>query len=321
METMHSMEERIVPRLAEPEVAGTTSPRPFVGRAQELVDLAAQLEEAGSGRGSLVLLTGEPGIGKTRLMAELGRQAGRRGVRVVGGRCWEEGGAPPFWPWIQVLRSLGDDLERLAALGDARQGGAAHVMPEGDRIRLFDAVGRLLVRASAEQPLLVALDDVHAADVPSLLLLRFLGDALADARILLLASYRDAEPRVRELADVFAELARAGNRVSLRGLTATEIEAYVTAIGGGRPRRELVARLHEVTAGNPFFVGELVRMLAGEAHTDLDGALKDPSLRIPEEVRVLIRRRLATLTPEAVVVLRVAAVIGREFDLRLLRQI
>ena len=128
-----------------PTSAAERSSRPFVGRIQELADLVSALEDAASGRGSLVLLTGEPGIGKTRLMSEVAQVAGQRGVPVVTGRCWEEGGAPPYWPWMQVLRSLGGDLERLAAFGDSRagrRGAASGVVPEGERIRLFDAVGR-----------------------------------------------------------------------------------------------------------------------------------------------------------------------------------
>ena len=303
---------------------GRSSARPFVGREGELAELRSALAEAAAGRGSLVLLTGEPGIGKTRLLGEVAQVAGRRGVRVVTGRCWEEGGAPPYWPWLQIVRSLGGDLERLAAAAEpdrSRRAVAGAVAPGGERLRLFDAVGRFLAAASGDEPLLVTLDDVHAADEPSLLLLRFLGDALADARVLLVASYREGEERVRALADVFAELARAGSRIPLRGLTRSGIEDYVTLLTGARPAPRVVARLHEITAGNPFFVGEIVRLLVVEGTLDrLDETSRDPFLRIPEEVRTLIRRRVATLTPEAVSALRIAAVLGREFDLHLLQR-
>jgi eukaryotic-like serine/threonine-protein kinase len=298
--------------------------RPFVGRVQELADLLSALDEAASARGSLVLLAGEPGIGKTRLMSEFARLAEERGVRVVTGRCWEEGGAPPYWPWMQVVRSVGGDLEQLAAPADShvgRRAAASAVVPEGERFRLFDAVGRFLTEVSSERPLLVTLDDVHAADEPSLLLLRFLGDALADAGVLLVASYRESEKRTRELGDLFAELARVGRRIPLRGLTSADLEAYVGTVTGSRPTGQAVARLHEITGGNPFFVGEIVRLLAAEDTLEsLDATIKDPFLRIPEEVRALIRRRVASLPREAVAVLRVAAVIGREFDLHLLQR-
>ena len=256
-------------------------------------------------------------------MSEVAQVAGQRGLRVVTGRCSEEGGAPPYWPWMQVLRSLGGDLERLAAFGDSRagrRGAASEVVPEGQRIRLFDAIGRFLAGASSERPLLVTLDDVHAADEPSLLLLRFLGDALAEANVLLIASYRETERRVLELGDVFAELVRVEGGPA-RGLTSADIEAYVAAVTGSRPTRQLVARLRRITEGNPFFVGEIVRLLAAEDTLEsLDQTTTDPFLRMPAEVRALIRRRVANLAREAVAVLRVAAVIGREIDLYLLQR-
>jgi tetratricopeptide (TPR) repeat protein len=290
----------------------STSVRPFVGRRQELRELTSALGDAAIGRGSLVLLGGEPGIGKTRLIGELAAVASEREVRVVAARCWEEGGAPPYWPWIQVVRAAGGELEQLAALG------GSGVAPEGERIRLFDEVARFLVAVTAaDRPLLVTLDDVHAADEPSLLLLRFLAQALADARVMLFASYREGERRVRERGDVFAELARFGRRLSLRGLTPADIEAYVATVTGSSPPPQLVARLHEITGGNPFFVEQVVRLLVAEG---LDATSTDPFRRIPEEVRTLIRRRVAGLTRESVTILRVAAVIGREFDLHLLER-
>ncbi|HEY6778903.1 MAG TPA: AAA family ATPase [Thermoleophilaceae bacterium] len=310
--------------MVPPAVAERSSMRPFVGRARELADLASALEEAVSGRGSLVLVTGEPGIGKTRLMSELAWFGSQRGVRVATGRCWEEGGAPPFWPWMQVIRTLGGDLEELVVPTGAKAAprpAPAAVLPEGERLRLFDAVGRFLAGASSERPIVVVLDDLHAGDEPSLLLLRFLGEVLAEARVLVVASYREAERRVRELSDVFAELARVGRRIPLRGLTRADIEAYVATVTGSMVSRQAVARLHEVTGGNPYFLGEVVSLLAaGDTLDSLDEPARDPLLRIPEEVRALIRRRVAALPREAVAALRLAAVIGREFDLHLLQR-
>ena len=107
-------------------------------------------------------------------------------------------------------------------------------MPEGDRIRLFDAVGRFVAAACVRAPNSRCLDDLHAGDEPSLLLLRFLGDLIVEARILLVASYREADQRVRDRSDVFAELARVGRRIPLRGLTLADIDAYVAAVTGRR---------------------------------------------------------------------------------------
>jgi tetratricopeptide (TPR) repeat protein len=298
--------------------------RPFVGRDRELADLASALEEASAGRGSLVLVAGEPGIGKTRLMSELAGVGSQRGVSVVIGRCWEEGGAPPYWPWPQVIRALGGDLEELvvpAGSKAARGSTPTAVMPEHERFRLFDAVGRFLAAASSERTILVVLDDLHVGDEPSLLLLRFLGDVLAETSILLVASYREAERRVRDLSDVFAELARVGRRIPLRGLTPADVEAYVASVTGATVSHQAVTRLHEVTGGNPYFLGEVVRLLtAGDTLESLDEPSKDPLLRIPDEVRALIRRRVTSLPREALAALQLAAVIGREFDLHLLQR-
>lgn len=290
-----------------------------MGRARELADLESVLEETSRGLGTLVLVAGEPGIGKTRLMAETARLATGRGLRVVTGRCWEEGGAPPYWPWIQVVRGLGGDLERLAT--PSTHGGArpSAVVAEGERLRLFDVVARLLGSAAAEAPLLITLDDIHAADEPTLLMLRFLGEALSGSAVLLMASYRDAVPQVRAQGDTFAELARVGRLIPLRGLTAADLGDYVETVTGIRPPAEEALRLLEITGGNPFFVGEVVRLMAGGDITlSLDVTGRDPLLQVPEEVRGLIRRRLATLPSEAVTLLRVAAVLGREFDVHLL---
>jgi AAA ATPase domain len=143
--------------------ATTRTPvRPFVGRAKELENLRDALAEAAAGRGSLVLVTGEPGIGKTRLMQALAKPASVADWRVLMARCWEEGSAPAYWPWIQIVRELGGDFERLT--GRARDAAArAPVDPESARFALFDAIGRFLNEAASKQRLLLVVDDLHAA--------------------------------------------------------------------------------------------------------------------------------------------------------------
>ena len=305
---------------AEPEEPSTprTPGRPFVGREKELEELRTALDLVAARRGSLFLITGEPGIGKTRLMQEVAGVAVDQGWRVLVGRCWEEGGAPAYWPWIQIVRAAGGEFERLAPIPDSTGPGSAD--PDSVRFRLFDAATQFLLDAARLRPLVIVLEDLHAADVSSLLLLRFLGEAIDHAPILVLGSYREAESRVHELATMFGELVRVGRRVSLRGLSTEEVAAYVALVAGDTARHD-AAKLREITGGNPFFLGEVMRLLtAGVPLGEADEALRDPMLRVPEEVRSLIRRRVAGLSQEAISSLHVAAVIGREFDVRVLER-
>jgi hypothetical protein len=290
--------------------------RPFVGRVRELRELRAALEEAAARQGCLLLVSGEPGIGKSRLMEELTRQLAEQGWRVLVGRCWEHGGAPAYWPWMQVARAAGSELE------DWLPSAPTAADPEAARFQLFDAVGRFLRKVADSGPVLVVLDDLHAADEPSLLLLRFLAQTVTDERVVLVGAYRDAEPRVHELAELFGDLARVGRRVRLRGLSRAEVGGYMLRVAGRPPPGAVVARVHDVTAGNPLFVGEVVRaLLAGDDLGTAEGRVSDPMLRIPEELRGLIHRRLAGLSTEAVSNLKVASVVGREFELGVLRRI
>lgn len=299
--------------------------RPFVGRARELDELGLALVDAASGHGSLLMISGEPGIGKSRLMEEVAARAEELGWRVLTGRCWEGGGAPAYWPWIQVVRAAGGEFDRLTRaweshddVSDRRPHVAMSdsVDPEAARFQLFDEVARFLAGAADERPSLIVLDDLHAADEPSLLLLRFLATAAPERPLLVLGSYREGEARVRELADLFGDLARQGRRISLRGLSPDEVAEYIALMSADTPSEAVAARISDVTGGNPFFIGEVVRTLVAEGR--FTGAEESAGLRLPEEVRALIRRRVAGLSPEVVNTLRLAAVVGRSFDLRVI---
>jgi hypothetical protein len=304
------MAQKLAPTaVAAPRASG----RPFVGRTGELGELRGALDEAHGGRGLLVLLSGEPGIGKTRLMQEAAREAGERGWRVAAGRCWEEGGAPAYWPWIQAVRALGGDVERFAAAA----GGSGD--PETERFRLFDAAGQFLADAARDRPLMVVLDDLHAADAPSLVLLRFVSEAISDAPILVVGSYREREVRLHDRRESFAELIRLATRISLTGLSVDDVEAYLAGVTGHEASRSMSERVHTLTGGNPFFLGEVARVVAHDGLSGGDAGL-DPVGRVPDEVRTLLRRRMADLPDETVGALRVAAVIGREFHLRVLER-
>ncbi|HLF05323.1 MAG TPA: AAA family ATPase [Dehalococcoidia bacterium] len=312
----------------------------FVGRQREMAALTAALEDALSGQGRLVMLAGEPGIGKTRMAQELAATAAGLGAQVLWGRCYEEAGAPPFWPWLQPLRAyvhqqdagqlrsemgpgaaeiaeiVSDVKERLPDLKPPPQ-----LEPEQARFRLFDSIASFLKKVAQSQPLVLVLDDLHWADKPSLLLLQFVARDLADARVLLLGTYRDVEvSRQHPLSATLAQLSREPvfQRLMLRGLGREYTEPFIQAATGIRPSPRLVESIYQHTDGNPFFMGEVVRLLSDQ------GGLKggEPGgpigFQVPEGVRDAIGQRLNRLTEPCNKMLTAASVIGREFGLVLL---
>ena len=322
--------------MADPARRGAG--RPFVGRDREVADLVAALEDAIGGRLRLLLVAGEPGIGKTWLAEHLADHATGRGARVLWARCWEAGGAPPFWPWTQLLGILAEDLDDQA-LATCLGAGAAEVAqlvpglggrlgatgppsappraPEAARFSLFEAVAGFLRRSAAARPLVLVLEDLQAADEASLLLLEFLVKDPRGARLLVVGTYRNVTAdRVHGVGDAMGQLVREGHLLSLRGLDRREVQELIEALAGVAPSEAMVAAVHGATEGNPLFVRETVRLLAADA------ALEDPGrLRVPlsGSVRTVIGRRLAPLSADAVLVLSAAAVVGREFDLALVQ--
>ncbi|MGH7823395.1 MAG: ATP-binding protein, partial [Candidatus Binatia bacterium] len=305
-------------------------PLPFLGRRSEIAELEAGLADAVAGHGALVLVAGEAGIGKTRLVDELSRRAPRVGAASSWGLSWESGGAPPFWPWIQILRDLSRS-ERAAeqAPGPAsylsllvpeltRRGEAAtpptDLASQHARFRLFDEATTFLRNAAATRPLLLILEDLHAADLPSLLLLRFLARSLRDARILAVGTTREVEARRRpDIAATLDDIAREGRRLVLGGLDEDEVAALVKLVCGVVPSRELVSSIYRATEGNPFFTDETLRLLLSENRGRLPAG-GAPTLPVPTRVREAIRRRLETLPEHCRGTLTVAAVLGKEFD-------
>jgi tetratricopeptide (TPR) repeat protein len=252
-------------------------------------------------------------------MEEVAAEASAGDWGILRGRCWEGGGAPPYWPWVQVVRAAGGDFDALAAsAGEGmRLAGSESLDPDAARFRLFDRIASFLWDAAGTRPRLVLLDDLHAADEPSLALLKFIATMIAERPIAILGSYRESEPRVLELADSFGDLARLGQRIPLTGLDAGEVAAYITLLVGASPSDAVIARVLEVTAGNPFFLAEVARALL-RADESLDDNIA--MVPLPQEVRALIRRRISHLSVEAVTTLRAAAVVGRELDVRVLKK-
>lgn len=323
-------------RPRTPAAADQSTARAFVGRERELAELLAALEDAFAGRGRLCILVGEPGIGKSRLAEELVERARDRGARVLVGRCWEAGGAPAYWPWVQALRPYVQGADP-ALLGERLGGGAPYlaelvpelreglpdlpappaIEPEAARFRLFEAVAGLLRAAGERDPIVLVLDDLHAADAPSLLLLRFVARELGSSRVLVVAACRDADPAPGDaLAEMLGELAREQGvrRLGLRGLGEDEVAEYVETSADVEPPPGLARAIHAETDGNPLFVAELVRLL------DAEGSLvrADAHLSIPPGVSAVIARRVGRLPEEARELLSRASVLGRELDIDVL---
>ncbi|MGH2957753.1 MAG: protein kinase domain-containing protein, partial [Solirubrobacterales bacterium] len=312
----------------------------FVGRERELETMREAVDAALDGRGSLQLLLGEPGIGKTRAAEELATYARVNGARVYWGRCREDEGAPAYWPWVQAIRSYVRDADPVA-LAWQMGGGAAEVaqlVPEvaekldvepaavGEseeaRFRLFDSVTSLLVAAARDRPLVLVLDDLHWADEPSLLLLRFAAREVGSSGLLIVGTYRDVElGRHHPLARVLGEISSAegSGRIALRGLSVPAVERYIEMTAGTDPPPGLAQAVQAQTDGNPFFVAEVVRLLASEGRLAAVGS--GAELEIPQGVREVVGRRLDRLSEETNQALRVAAVIGRDFEAELVARV
>jgi predicted ATPase len=307
----------------------------FVGRLREIELLEHGLAAACAGRGSLFVVTGEPGIGKTRLAAELDERASNRGALAIWGRCWEAGGAPAFWPWTQIMRTccrltaeiaiqseLQDQLDLLLAERPTDGFTSLSSESEQSRFRLFDACSRFLQFVAQVKPLVLLLDDIHTADAPSLQLLRFLARDLDASAILLVATCRDPEMhRQPDRAGVFQALVRDGRRVSLRGLERDEVASLCTNVAERNIPSSVIVAVHEVTEGNPFFVDEIMRLLVADGTIARPSSLQRPALRVPAQVRDVIRQRLAWLDEETRRCLAVAAVVGRDFDERIVERV
>jgi tetratricopeptide (TPR) repeat protein len=308
--------------------------RAFIGREAELTALQSYV-----GQGRLALLSGEAGIGKTRLVEEFALRVVRPERTVHWGRCWDDVGAPAFWPWIDIVRSLArataPDVLR-AQLGH----GAAEIaclvpevrerlpdlavapVVEGKyaRFRLFEAVVTFLGNAASGGPLILILEDLHWADAPSLQLLRFLAREIGASSLLVIGTFRDTELRDGSpLGDLLARVARYRdcNRMALAGLSEGEVRCYLDAQGRA-VGESLVAALYRDTEGNPFYLGEFVRLLAKDPPSDETGTRPYP---IPSTVRDVIRRRLDAYSPNCQEMLRVAAVAGAPFTLALLQRV
>jgi len=300
---------------------------PFVGRQAEYETLLKKLSEAANRRGSVVLLAGEPGIGKTRLTEEFCEHASSSAT-IIRGNCYESDVAAPFGPWLEALRSLaeqlGDDQLR-DALGDTAPeiatllpdlrrklpdtGEVMKLDPESERARLFDAISAFVKNAAKDKPLVIFMDDLHWCDKPSLLLLEFVARGIATERIVIVGTYRDMEvDGVHPLAQTLAALRRFEHheRLAIKGFPRKEIDALLVAIEPSEEsqpvRRVLSAVLSRQTEGNPLFVREVITTLIESGkivHEDgrwTSHVTDVAELGIPEGIREAIGRRLSRMS-------------------------
>ncbi|HMI94078.1 MAG TPA: AAA family ATPase, partial [Polyangiales bacterium] len=345
IETVRGRGVRFVARVA---IGAEAAPAPqagptrtvassFVDREDAMTVLRAALASALRGDMRASFIAGAAGMGKTRLAAELSREASELGFEVQVGRCFDREDATSFWPWRQVLRgmlsserSAAESQRAHAALPDLALIGPDLALAErppehGDlgrsemRFRFFDAVGVFLQRVSAVHPLLIIIDDLHWADEASLLLLESVMATLHGARVHVIGTFREPPLPHRTLLRVLASSARQGSseRIDLSGLRREAVSVLLEDAARQVPAPEVVEAVLAATAGNPLFVSELAK-LAVDGQFDV----ADPrsGLPVPQRVRDVLRWQFERMSPDCQRVLQLLSVDGNEIELAALAQ-
>ena len=308
----------------------------FAGRRVEFTELNSAYDDARSGHGKFVLISGAPGIGKTALVEQFAEAVRSQGAEVLFGRSWEAQGTEPFWPWPELLENLaerrgrdwietfaGDVLEDIrpllpygwtsTAMVDRHENVAAH---RYSTFRVMRAAARFWQRVAESIPLVLVFEDLHLADAAALELLEFLCRLLDRSPLLLVGTCRtlDAQQRVQLRSAMEGALPHT-QHVALRGLSSEDLVLWLRLIWGHASTSQFVNRVHGVTEGHPLLVKNLLQVLPDTAGTsDLDG-MEFAAVQLPERIATSIRRRLEQLEPRTFELLQAASVSGEELPL------
>jgi DNA-binding CsgD family transcriptional regulator/tetratricopeptide (TPR) repeat protein len=315
---------------------------PFVGREAELALLSGLLDDARHGKAQFVAISGGPGMGKTTLARAAAGAGVGKGFAVLSVRCHEGEYVAPYWPWIQILQGVlglaqetnknatyGQYAELLATvLPRARQlypdtDVSAEGSAESFRLRVHEGAAGLLGTFSAAKPVLIILDNLHCADVPSLRLLEFIVREMADWRLTIIAAHRDAAPGSGHFWNTLGALANEGlfTSMKLTGWDATSVREFLSTQMTGEPPPELVDAIIKRTEGNPLFVSEVARLIGRQRMLGGGTERSTWEIHIPEKVRLAILSRIRSLSDSTQRVLALAALAGREFELALLQEL
>jgi tetratricopeptide (TPR) repeat protein len=307
---------------------------PFVGRAGESAELRRYLDRAKNGRGSLVMVGGEPGVGKTRLTAEFEAQARRHGLLTLTGGCYDQDTSPSYIPFIEIIESLIRSMEPEALLGTLGETApeVARIVPElrrpeQERRHLLNNIRDFFERLAGRQPLLLVLEDLHWADDSTVLSLQHMAQRINELPVLVVGTYRDMELDTAPcLARAMEEMLRRrqAHDLILKRLSADDVAAMLSARSGQKPPARLADLIYRETDGNPFFVEEIFKFLAEEGRLfDSEGQWRaEVEIReeeVPRGVDMIISRRLKRVSDECRRVLTAAAVVGRRFSFVLLK--
>jgi len=345
LQSIGGVEERLA--VAKPGVAiqptvGLPSPepiwaRPLVDRENELATLKSRLDDVLRGEGSLVFVTGEAGIGKTRLLMELKSYAKLRGALFIVGNCYEEGAVPEYFRRSQpqllhrVVGIYSAEIVKLVPEVASKLGmvpSLPSLSPEEERLRLFEAVTQFFINVSGETPLVLFLDNLQWADPSTMQLLHYLGRSLKQEQLTIVGAYRDLELEEKEalsrcLLDMNRE--RLFQALPLKRLKASEVGVMVRQTFGDKISPKLAKLVYEKSGGNPFFVEEILRSLAEERMVqpgEKGWVAPDVSrIRIPKTIKAVVTQRLKRLDETCQRTLSLAAVAGREFDFQVIREI